>query len=331
MNILKWHSIAQDRNKKEFKLGLGGSGSSGSSSGSGTSSGSSWLLEDFGDELDGLIGGMLGNLGNMPSFSGADYDTAMGGLGKVGSYYKDMMTTDSSQQMSDVLKAQSDMAQANLDSSLAGIGESANMAGGAGGSRHGIAQGVATAQANQDLNALQSQTAAEFMAADRQAKLAGAQGLASTIGAGLSISKDQARSEYIANLQQSNPELYQLLVAQGALGGMAGWGGSSSSDWSSSSDSGSSGWGLSLCDKNFKENITKIGQLSNGINLYIFSYTQEAQEKLAMPSGAQVGVIAQEVLEVLPEAVQEFSEGFYVVDYHEIISEAVKGGESCGE
>ncbi|MGR5435248.1 tail fiber domain-containing protein [Vibrio owensii] len=324
MNIGKWQAIAQEAHKPQLKFGLGGGSSSsgGSSSGSGSSSGQSWILDVIGDDLAGIMGGMIGNIGDMPTFTSPDYDAAMGGIQTIGSYYFDQLTADSSAQMNNVLAAQANQAQANLDSSISSISESANMAGGAGGSRQGVAEGSAVAQANQDLNALQSQTAAAFTAADRQAKQAGAQGLGKTIQAGLGIQGDQARSQFLSELQQTNPEFYQLLMIQAGMGGMAGWGGSSSSDWSSSSSTESKGRGWSLSDKRYKENIFQIGTLSNGLGLYAFSYTVEAQEKLGMPSGAQTGVMAQEVLEVLPEAALESLDGFYVVDYTQVLHDA---------
>lgn len=231
-----------------INIGGGSSSSSGSASGSGSSSGQSWILDVIGDDVANIMGGMVGNLGDMPQFTSPDYDAALGGLGTVGSFYMDMLTADSTDQMNQVLAAQGQQAQANLNASLASVGESANMTGSAGGSRQGIAEGSAVAQANQDLNALQAQTAAAFTAADRQARMQGAQGLGSTIQAGLNIQGEQARSQFMSELQQANPEFYQLLMLQAGVGGMAGWGGSSSSDWTSSgSTSGKSrGWGMSL-------------------------------------------------------------------------------------
>ena len=247
MNINKWQAIAEGAHKKEFlSLGGGSSSSGGSASGSGSSSGQSWILDVIGDDMAGIMGGFMGNIGNIPTFTTPDYDTAMGGVSTIGSHFYDQLTADSSQQMNDVLAAQQAQAQANLNANLAHVGESANMAGGAGGSRQGIAEGSAVATATSDLNQLQSQTAAAFTQADRQAKAAAAKGLGSTIQAGLGIQGQQARSQFMSELQQANPEFYQLLMIQAGLGGMAGWGGSSSSDWTASgSTSGKSrGWGF---------------------------------------------------------------------------------------
>ncbi|TOK48274.1 hypothetical protein CGI18_07215 [Vibrio parahaemolyticus] len=325
MNILKWQRIAEGANTKEF-INIGGGKGSSSSSGSGSNSGQNWLLEQFGDEIGGLVGGLFGNLGNMPEFKGPDYDKAMAGLGGIGSFYKDMMTTDSSQELGKVLTAQADMANSNLQGSLANVSQGANMAGGAGGSRQGIAEGLATAQANSDLNALQSQTAASFMEKDRASKLQGAQGLAGTLGAGFNLSQDQARTEYMQELQSSNPEFYQLLQMQSALGGMAGWGGSSNSSWSQSGKNKNSSFGFSLSDERLKTIVSKVGGLANGLPLYVFKYTPEAIEKYGESSDLQIGVMAQDVLKVLPQAVLEHPDGVYVVDYALVCLDAIKAG-----
>jgi len=64
-------------------------------------------------------------------------------------------------------------------------------------------------------------------------------------------------------------------------------------------------------DINAKENITKIGSLNNGLNLYTYNY----KNGYDLPEGRQVGVIAQEVEKVMPEAVVEMNNGFKGVNY----------------
>ena len=64
-------------------------------------------------------------------------------------------------------------------------------------------------------------------------------------------------------------------------------------------------------DINAKENITKIGSLNNGLNLYTYNY----KDGYDLPEGRQVGVIAQEVEKVMPEAVVEMDNGFKGVNY----------------
>jgi len=64
-------------------------------------------------------------------------------------------------------------------------------------------------------------------------------------------------------------------------------------------------------DINAKENIVKIGSLNNGLNLYTYNY----KDGYDLPEGRQVGVIAQEVEKVMPEAVVEMDNGFKGVNY----------------
>jgi len=64
-------------------------------------------------------------------------------------------------------------------------------------------------------------------------------------------------------------------------------------------------------DINAKENITKIGSLNNGLNLYSYNY----KDGYDLPEGRQIGVIAQEVEAVMPEAVVEMDNGFKGVNY----------------
>ena len=66
-------------------------------------------------------------------------------------------------------------------------------------------------------------------------------------------------------------------------------------------------------DVNVKENIKKIGE-KNGFNWYEFTY----KKGLGLPEGRQEGVIAQEVEQVMPEAVLEIN-GIKHVDYSKIL------------
>ena len=68
--------------------------------------------------------------------------------------------------------------------------------------------------------------------------------------------------------------------------------------------------GAIFSDINLKENIKKVGALDNGINLYSYNY----KDGYDLPKGKQVGVMAQEVEKVIPEAVTEIG-GFKAVNY----------------
>lgn len=62
-----------------------------------------------------------------------------------------------------------------------------------------------------------------------------------------------------------------------------------------------------VSDMTVKRDILKVGQLDNGLNLYRFKYLWSEKEF--------VGVMAQEVQEVIPEAVFRTPEGLLNVNY----------------
>jgi hypothetical protein len=70
-------------------------------------------------------------------------------------------------------------------------------------------------------------------------------------------------------------------------------------------------------DVRLKDNITKVGSLDNGINLYTWEWNDEGK-RLANNTPAY-GVIAQEVQEVMPEAVTRGDHGYLMVNYSKLI------------
>ena len=62
-----------------------------------------------------------------------------------------------------------------------------------------------------------------------------------------------------------------------------------------------------ISDRRLKQDVTRVGALPNGLPLYSFRY------KWGGPTF--VGVMAQDVLRVMPDAVLTDREGFYRVDY----------------
>lgn len=67
-----------------------------------------------------------------------------------------------------------------------------------------------------------------------------------------------------------------------------------------------------ISDVRLKENINRIGATESGIPIYTFSYIADPEKRI------QVGVMAQEVLPVIPEAVITMPNGFYAVDYSKV-------------
>nr|MCS5595574.1 tail fiber domain-containing protein [Porticoccaceae bacterium] len=70
-------------------------------------------------------------------------------------------------------------------------------------------------------------------------------------------------------------------------------------------------------DRRLKTNIKKVGKLKSGLNIYQWDWKQGA-EKLGANLGHTIGVIAQEVKEIFPEAVVTMDSGYYAVKYAEI-------------
>ena len=100
-----------------------------------------------------------------------------------------------------------------------------------------------------------------------------------------------------------------ITAGGGALGGVLGGAGAT----------GSLGGGVkavgsalgSLSDIRAKENLTPIGKLDNGLTIYSGSYRPET----GLDTRPQLFLIAQEVMEVKPDAVSENTDGFLMVDY----------------
>jgi hypothetical protein len=65
--------------------------------------------------------------------------------------------------------------------------------------------------------------------------------------------------------------------------------------------------GVGKSDRRLKENIVKVGELANGIAVYTYNFIGKKVREM--------GVMAQEVLPVMPEAVIVGDDGFYQVNY----------------
>lgn len=70
---------------------------------------------------------------------------------------------------------------------------------------------------------------------------------------------------------------------------------------------------MATSERRFKDNIVKIGMHPVGIGLYLFDYRPEYRD--ACGHGRQFGVMADEVEQVMPEAVSVHPDGYKVVDY----------------
>ena len=70
-----------------------------------------------------------------------------------------------------------------------------------------------------------------------------------------------------------------------------------------------------MSDKRLKENLKKVGELDNGLNVYLGNYTKES----GLDMTPQLFLIAQEVQEKNPKAVMTSEDGFLAVDYEEAV------------
>ena len=71
-------------------------------------------------------------------------------------------------------------------------------------------------------------------------------------------------------------------------------------------------------DVDLKTNIKKVGELEPGVGWYTWDWNDKAKE-LLVDSEPTEGVLAQEVLEVRPDAVMVEKDGYYAVDYGKIL------------
>jgi hypothetical protein len=71
-------------------------------------------------------------------------------------------------------------------------------------------------------------------------------------------------------------------------------------------------------DIRMKQNIEAIGSLPNGLTIYLWDYKPEFKDDQYCGHGKFIGVMAQEVEKVIPDAVMTRSDGFKMVDYTKV-------------
>lgn len=72
-----------------------------------------------------------------------------------------------------------------------------------------------------------------------------------------------------------------------------------------------------LSDIRLKTNVERVGDLPNGLGLYTWDWTEDAKEA-GLSNSMTLGVIAQEVREVMPENVVETPSGYLAVKYDKV-------------
>lgn len=96
-----------------------------------------------------------------------------------------------------------------------------------------------------------------------------------------------ANQQYQAAMQARSQGLGSIFGALGSLGGAA-----------------------IMSDRRAKQNVRRVGELANGLATYVFNYTGS--------KATQFGVMAQEALLVIPEAVSVRPDGYYQVNYGKV-------------
>ncbi len=75
---------------------------------------------------------------------------------------------------------------------------------------------------------------------------------------------------------------------------------------------------LMRSDIRLKTEIKRVGKLPNGIPVYHWEWTKEA--KKIVKDQPSFGVLAQEVLDFMPDAVTIGTDGYYRVDYGKVLN-----------
>ena len=191
----------------------------------------------------------------------------------------------------------------NLGQMTAQIGQQANLGGGAGGSRGGIAQGMATSDANRMLTEQQNKTMFDFNQQQQQNKLRAAQGIGATADA---YGKYQTVGDADLQRLMAMKDLFSGDMGMEQVGtGSETARGSAESKTKSASASGKFGGSDERLKKNIKNTGNKVRVNKTGAEIpeKSFEYTKEAQEDFGQPAGEQTGVMAKDVEKEDPSAV----------------------------
>ncbi len=249
-------------------------------------------------------------------------------LGAMGGYYGDVLSGDRDRAALEAAKnANAVAAQQNLEQNLIPtITESANMSGGAGGSRQGIAEGMAVNQASQDLMNKNAQMEYQFQQDTMKNQANAAQGMLNLAGGLQALQDSQAGSSDQAMMLQSLLAFKDLI--SGNMGGTTVGKGTQTGSKGNNVGSILGGLGsvaggigtIMMSDKTLKKNIKKTGTAETGgkkVGLYEWEWNDKAKKKNGTTGKAE-GVLAQEVKKANPKAVVKDSDGDLNVDYSQI-------------
>ena len=137
------------------------------------------------------------------------------------------------------------------------------------------------------------------------------------LGIQLGTAQQPGQTAGVQGLQQAAQTEYGAVQAANASNAQF-WGGLISAAGTAAAGKGA-GAAAAASDINIKENIKLVGRLKNGLNVYSFEYKKEFKDTEYAGHGSFVGVMAQEVEKVIPEAVFTGKDGYKVVDYSLIV------------
>jgi hypothetical protein len=155
------------------------------------------------------------------------------------------------------------------------------------------------------------------LGATGQGTVAG-QGIVSNVG-GLSTASNQAAGTSMSGwgqvgtlgVQKYNADVGAYTADQQAQGAFA-------SGLGSALGSAAALW---KSDVRTKQDIVQVGQLNNGFPLYVFQYKPEFRDECG--HGFHIGVMAQDVEQVIPDAVSVHADGYKMVNYGKVLNHGI--------
>jgi hypothetical protein len=150
---------------------------------------------------------------------------------------------------------------------------------------------------------------------------AAGQGIVSNIG-GLSTSSNQAAQTSMGGWGQVG-----TLGVQKYNADVGAYAAQQQADAAGSGGFGSALGGLGAAaitkysDIRVKQDIVQVGRLDNGFPLYAFQYKPEFRDECG--HGFQIGVMAQDIEQVIPDAVSVHADGYKMVDYGKVLNHGV--------
>lgn len=278
------------------------------------------------DQLDKLLSGAESWLGQGGLNNQPNYTSQMAGvLGQIGNQYQSVLSGEQDRTaLNNSLQAQADAAQTNFNRNvLPSIGTSSNMTGASGGSRRGIAEGIAAGDMQAALMQNQANTINQFEQQAMQNKMNAAQGM------GNLFQQVGALQQQASSQTDQAKQLQSLMAFKDLLSGNMG--GTTTQEGTQTSSGGGQSFGsqllgagatiaggMMMSDERLKDDERQIGtqKLKDGstIGIYEWSWNKTAK-KMGLGKAPTVGVLAQDAKKLAPDAVTKTKDGYLAVNY----------------